>query len=209
MARGGQLVGLICLVLGVADLGLLNLVVVPAAWSGPAGTSSREPLATGGGRPPRPTAVTRVATAPDAAPTAAPRSSAGDAGVRPPALPTGLPELPTGRPDLVISFSTNTVALRAEEGARLAQLVARLRREPELNVLVTGHTDQRGDPELNQRISLSRARRVTELIVAGGVPYQRITTRGYGELRPLGPGIPGTWVRSRRVAIYLTRQEQR
>ena len=50
---------------------------------------------------------------------------------------------------------------------------------------VEGHTDDRGDPELNVDLSVRRARRVVEFLVADGVAPHRLDPQGFGSTRPV------------------------
>jgi peptidoglycan-associated lipoprotein len=214
MPRGG-LVGIICLVLGVGDLLLINAVLVPLARSEPVALDDlrpREPARVAQTRRPDAAALARTAASaarPDAA-SSPPQLARRPDAAAPIPLPEGVPELPDGAPLIVLRFDTNKVDLSAEATAKVAALAKRLRIEPALQVMVAGHSDRRGATELNRRISLSRARRVTAMLAASKIPYGRITTHGYGASRSMGPtNLPGTWVRNRRVEIYVFRKEPR
>lgn len=214
MPRGG-LAGIVCLVLGIGDLLLINAVLVPLARSQPADLDDprpREPVQVAPPRRPDAAAPART-TAPAARPDAAaspPQLARRPDAAAPIPLPEGVPELPDGAPLIVLRFDTNKVALSDAATTKVAALVKRLRKEPALQVMVAGHSDRRGATELNRRISLSRARRVTAMLAANKIPYGRITTHGYGASRSVGStNLPGTWVRNRRVEIYVFRKEPR
>lgn len=63
----------------------------------------------------------------------------------------------------------------------LEPLVAQLRGDSSLNVLVEGHTDNVGSKSENLRISLSRATAVKTFLVEQGIASNRIQTIGLGE----------------------------
>ena len=48
---------------------------------------------------------------------------------------------------------------------------------PDVKVEVGGHTDNSGDPDMNKRLSLSRARAVVDAGVAGGVAAEDLALR--------------------------------
>jgi outer membrane protein OmpA-like peptidoglycan-associated protein len=50
-------------------------------------------------------------------------------------------------------------------------------------VRIEGHTDARGKPEVNQRISEKRANAVMEALIKRGYPADQITAEGFGETR--------------------------
>lgn len=203
MARRGKLTGFICLALGVADLGLLNLVLVPAAWP-PAAPKTTVDL--------RPAPTAPAPARPPALEPAPARVPAG-AAAAPPALDPALADITAAPADedsnlLVIRFATNRMDLSHEERKKLLRLVARLRRSPQLRLRVDGHSDQRGEPDHNKRLSMLRARNVTAALVAAGIAPRRITTQAHGAARPESPGNrPGTWIRNRRVEITVLGEE--
>jgi outer membrane protein OmpA-like peptidoglycan-associated protein len=53
------------------------------------------------------------------------------------------------------------------------------RKAPE--VVVTGHTDTMGDPAYNDRLSLERAKAVSKLFVAHGIPVASVSVAGRGQ----------------------------
>ncbi len=56
---------------------------------------------------------------------------------------------------------------------------------PELEVEVEAHTDSRGDPGANRRLSQRRAQAVKDFLASKGVAPERIHTLGSGATRPL------------------------
>jgi outer membrane protein OmpA-like peptidoglycan-associated protein len=76
-------------------------------------------------------------------------------------------------------------------------------------VQVDGHTDAKGDPAANQRLSEQRAKAILEwLATKGGVDRTRLKATGYGETKPVaanttssGADDPGGRAKNRRVVI--------
>jgi len=56
---------------------------------------------------------------------------------------------------------------------------------PERQIVIEGHTDNRGEPDINQRLSLKRAETVRDFLVAAGMEASRLKALGYGEVRPI------------------------
>ena len=54
-----------------------------------------------------------------------------------------------------------------------------------LHVEIQGHTDNVGDAGANLDLSQRRARRVAETIKTYGIDAGRISSRGYGETKPV------------------------
>ena len=71
--------------------------------------------------------------------------------------------------------------------AKVEQLAADIKRNVKrLNyVAVTGHTDRLGSAGSNEKLSLTRANTVADLLAQGGVPKGVIRTAGMGERQPL------------------------
>ncbi len=51
-------------------------------------------------------------------------------------------------------------------------------------VRIEGHTDDRGDPTINQNLSLARAEAVRTELLARGIPADRLVAEGFGASRP-------------------------
>lgn len=80
----------------------------------------------------------------------------------------------SGKAELA-DVSSNTIAM-------LAMLVRRCATRVE----VAGHTDAKGDAEVNLVLSQRRANTVAKLLVNHGVLAEKIEARGYGESQPIG-----------------------
>ena len=52
---------------------------------------------------------------------------------------------------------------------------------PEVKIEVQGHSDSRGNDQMNLELSQARAETVASYLVGLGVESSRITARGYGE----------------------------
>ena len=66
----------------------------------------------------------------------------------------------------------------------LDEVVAVLKKNPILNVMIEGHTDNVGKADYNQRLSENRAKAVKEYIVKAGIESHRMNAVGYGLTRP-------------------------
>jgi outer membrane protein OmpA-like peptidoglycan-associated protein len=84
-----------------------------------------------------------------------------------------------------IEFETGSDRLEPNAAPLLDAIVALLASEPELKVEVEGHTDIRGDPASNRRLSLRRAQAVQAYLAARGISPTRVHTVGSGSTRPL------------------------
>jgi outer membrane protein OmpA-like peptidoglycan-associated protein len=81
----------------------------------------------------------------------------------------------------------------------LAQVLAS---QPSLRLEVQGHTDNQGDPTINQRLSRQRAGAVCAYLTAHGVAASRLRAVGYGGARPVADNSqPSQRPRNRRVVL--------
>lgn len=83
-----------------------------------------------------------------------------------------------------VKFETNSAELLPESIPVLDRAIATLKRYPELNIEVAGHTDARGSDAYNQQLSARRAETVLKYLRDGGVTNM-LTSRGYGERQPI------------------------
>jgi OmpA-OmpF porin, OOP family len=83
-----------------------------------------------------------------------------------------------------VKFETNSADLLPESIPVLDRAIATLKRYPELNIEVGGHTDARGSDAYNQQLSARRAETVLKYLRDGGVT-NTLTSRGYGERQPI------------------------
>ena len=56
---------------------------------------------------------------------------------------------------------------------------------PTLEILFEGHTDNQGDFQLNLKLSEERIGEVKTYLISKGIPPERITTKGWGQTRPI------------------------
>ncbi len=56
---------------------------------------------------------------------------------------------------------------------------------PGREIVIEGHTDNRGDPKANQKLSLKRAEAVRNFFIASGLQDVRFKTLGYGDAYPI------------------------
>ena len=87
-----------------------------------------------------------------------------------------------------IYFDTGSDRIRPESTPTLKEIAAMLTEHPELKLLIEGHTDNVGAAAANQSLSEKRAAAVRQSLVDGfGVDGARLTTKGLGATRPVGP----------------------
>jgi outer membrane protein OmpA-like peptidoglycan-associated protein len=83
-----------------------------------------------------------------------------------------------------ILFGFDSYELSSNATTNLDKLVAVLKKYPDTDIEVQGHTDNKGSDSYNQTLSEKRARAVSNYLVQKGVSSSRLTTKGYGEIGP-------------------------
>ena len=84
-----------------------------------------------------------------------------------------------------ILFQTASDRFDAQSELLIAEFSEFLAATSSLSVEIQGHTDNIGDAGANLALSQRRARRVAETVKSYGIDAARITSRGYGETRPV------------------------
>lgn len=87
--------------------------------------------------------------------------------------------------DRPIAFRSGTDELSPTSDETLAALVAVLDRLDSVEILVVGHTDDRGNAEANRLLSAGQARSVVDRLADLGVSRTRLEAVGQGELDPI------------------------
>lgn len=87
--------------------------------------------------------------------------------------------------DYRILFDFDKFNIRSDNYPFLLELVSVLKKYPCLTIRIEAHTDSDGSRAYNQVLSERRARAVKDFVVKHGIDANRLTTKGYGEDRPL------------------------
>jgi outer membrane protein OmpA-like peptidoglycan-associated protein len=84
-----------------------------------------------------------------------------------------------------IRFDVNKATLKPESMGIINEIAALMNEHPEITFSVEGHTDSDGDDALNQTLSEQRAATVASTLTKMGVNASRLTSKGWGETKPL------------------------
>ena len=60
-----------------------------------------------------------------------------------------------------------------------------MKKNPDINFSVEGHTDSDGDEAHNQTLSEQRAKTVMDKLISMGIDANRLKYKGFGESKPL------------------------
>lgn len=104
-----------------------------------------------------------------------------------------------------IRFEPDSVDLLSGEMDKVLKIAEILKRFPDRDILVSGHTALAGSPEGRQALSLERAMRVASLLKEIlGIEEKRLMVEGKGATEPLAPNdTPEGMRKNRRVEITI------
>jgi len=84
-----------------------------------------------------------------------------------------------------VNFEFDSFELLPEADLILQDLLEYLNDNPEIRILISGHTDDLGSDEYNEKLSLKRARSVYNWLIKKGIDPDRLRTAGFGKRFPL------------------------
>ena len=85
-----------------------------------------------------------------------------------------------------IFFDTGLAILREESENELENLKKLLSDNGKMTIEVSGHTDNVGNDANNMKLSSDRAQAVVQWLLDKGIDTSRLTSKGYGETKPVG-----------------------
>lgn len=131
----------------------------------------------------------------------------------PPSLPPEPQPIPQPVPKIVrldsmSLFDSGKAVLKTGSTRMLVNSLVGIKAKPGWLIVVSGHTDNTGNPQLNQTLSLRRAAAVRDWMRdTGDVPESCFAVQGYGESRPVATNdTPAGRALNRRVEISLVPQ---
>ena len=81
-------------------------------------------------------------------------------------------------------FDLGKATLKPESGPELKRILQVMTENKSLFIEISGHTDNTGSDEINNKLSLERANAVKDNLLKGGIDSSRIRTKGYGKSKP-------------------------
>lgn len=101
-----------------------------------------------------------------------------------------------------IYFDFDSDEIRSEFRDIISAHAEYLAANPEMSLVLEGHTDERGSREYNMALGERRAGAVEKMMLLQGVQENQIETVSFGEERPAVPGSDeSAWEANRRVEL--------
>lgn len=104
----------------------------------------------------------------------------------------GCPAVPQALVDLIesdtakIFFKVNSTQINDQGESLVSQLAELLKKYPNAEIIVEGHASSDGSSAYNMTLSEKRAAAVQAALIAAGVEESRVSSKGYGESKPIG-----------------------
>jgi outer membrane protein OmpA-like peptidoglycan-associated protein len=90
---------------------------------------------------------------------------------------------------------------------KLDVVVKVLKADAALQISIEGHTDNKGNPAFNLKLSAKRAEAVKKYLVKKGIAESRIAAQGFGDAKPIATNVtPAGRAKNRRVELHLNYQ---
>jgi outer membrane protein OmpA-like peptidoglycan-associated protein len=106
-----------------------------------------------------------------------------------------------------INFDTGKAKIRASSFPLLDDAVSVLKTYPTLRIRISGHTDNKGKPAKNMKLSEDRANSVKDYMTSKGVEGSRVETRGVGPDEPIADNKTNAGrTQNRRIEFELLPQ---
>jgi OOP family OmpA-OmpF porin len=103
-----------------------------------------------------------------------------------------------------VNFETNKATLRKESETILTMAYNALVANPNVQVEISGHTDNVGSQQSNQVLSLKRAQAVRNWLVQEGIASNRMKTVGKGLNEPISSNETDAGrAENRRIEFYV------
>ncbi len=111
--------------------------------------------------------------------------------------------------DSGILFGFDSATLQPEAKTNIKKLADILKKYPDSNILITGHTDSDGTENYNQTLSEKRAKSVSDYAMLQGISTSRLQTIGLGETEPIASNDTDYGKsQNRRVEIAIYANEE-
>jgi outer membrane protein OmpA-like peptidoglycan-associated protein len=111
--------------------------------------------------------------------------------------------------DSKVLFDFNQAALKDESKKSLDKLVTVLRKYPDTNIEIQGHTDNKGSDSYNEQLSSRRSNAVMIYLMDKGIANSRLTPKAMGEQYPkYSNDTEEGRAQNRRVEFLVTANEK-
>lgn len=101
-----------------------------------------------------------------------------------------------------VFFETDKATLLPESYDALDVVARTMNEHSDIKVEISGHTDNRGPADYNQRLSERRAQSVVDYLVDQGINRDRLEVKGYGESKPVASNDTKEGMQKNRRVVF-------
>jgi len=106
-----------------------------------------------------------------------------------------------------VQFATGKAAINKASFPLLDEVVEVLKARSKIELRIEGHTDSKGVPKKNLKLSEDRAQSVMSYLIKGGVDAARLTSQGFGDTRPIAENKNEAGrEKNRRTEFFIVKQ---
>lgn len=103
-----------------------------------------------------------------------------------------------------VYFDTGKSILKPESEKAINIVYKMLKSKPSMRIELQGHTDSKGDPVKNQKLSEDRANAVRDALIKKGIDPSRLSAVGYGQTQPIADNnTPEGRAKNRRTVFIV------
>jgi len=84
-----------------------------------------------------------------------------------------------------LKFASGKIDLLKKQLTPLNEVVALLKDNPTVRIVINGHTDNTGSRNINDKLSLQRAKVVQRFVLSKGIDQNRVSIMGYADTKPI------------------------
>jgi outer membrane protein OmpA-like peptidoglycan-associated protein len=126
----------------------------------------------------------------------------------------GIEALPAENIKINVFYEFNSSKITEESKNSLDTISNLMLKLPNISLLVSAHTDNKGSDTYNQTLSQKRANNIKDYLIKKGIEKSRIEAKGLGETMPIAPNEnpdgsdnPDGRTKNRRTEIKFVKQE--
>ena len=106
-----------------------------------------------------------------------------------------------------VLFERGTTSMIGNSTDDLQEVISLMQENPNMQIELSGHTDNTGRPDLNLLLSQDRADAVKKYLVEQGISEERVIAKGYGGSRPIASNnVEEERRKNRRVEFTVIRK---
>ena len=105
-----------------------------------------------------------------------------------------------------ISFKRMSTNPTKKSRKTISNIANILKEYKNIKIEVAGHTDAKGKKAFNMKISQERAKSVKKVLISLGIDEKRVSSKGYGESKPLVKNNAGYSILNRRVEFNIIKE---